>query len=898
MITNLLLRIRGLLRRRQLDEDLEAELAHHLEMKQRSLENHGDEAHFEARRALGGEIRWKEETRALWSFPSLESMWSDTMYAIRLLAKDRMFTSVALLTLALGIGSNTAIFSILNGLLWRPLPVERPDQLVRLTLTNLPPSYRRWVNGREVKVNEQRQISFAMYQALQKSGIFNGVFGIAGGGYMYLERNGVPRRVNVTTVTGSYFPVLGLRAQRGRLLTASDDVPGGPPGGWHVVISDGLWERMFSRSPDVIGAAISIERTPFTIVGVTPPPFQGTNPGVDLDAWVPIHAMEAMFRNWNWNADRAKYFIQGLARLQPGSTLEQTSQRLSAQGPAILREAMEPGLPAEDQKHFLAMQMVPHSAEAGQSWLAVNYGHALWITLTVVAAVLLIASTNLTNLLLARSTARGREIAIRLALGAPHWRIRRQLLIESTLLAIGGAAAGLLWARWLVAVLQIGASTEGAEIRINTTLDWRMFTFLAAVLVIVVIIAGLAPALSAARIAPQQVLKAHSGGSRAYGLRGSLIVLQTALSLTLLTGAGLMLSSLRGLFSESTGFDSANCVFLRPDLFNAGVSREQMPQAYQRLLDQTRALPNIVAAAWTGLTPLTGGLSMFTVEIPGRTDLDVNQRSVFWHQVSDGYFAAVGLPLLAGSSLPENGRRDVGVVSEGAARRFFGGVREALGQRLKPGDRDWIEIIGVVADSKYQSIREAPPATLYLRHNNRLGMSLAIRFRGSGDAAVAAVQSLFQKEAGRLPYTQIRTLEGNIAESLRAERLLGWLLGGFAVFALLISATGLWGLLSYAVEQRRKELGIRIALGAEPRRIANQIRRQGLVLIAVGVILGLALSYVCRRSLDAYLFGVTAQDPIFWAAGIATLLATGLAATAIPAWRAARVDPLQMLRHE
>jgi hypothetical protein len=268
--------------------------------------------------------------------------------------------------------------------------------------------------------------------------------------------------------------------------------------------------------------------------------------------------------------------------------------------------------------------------------------------------------------------------------------------------------------------------------------------------------------------------------------------------------------------------------------------------------------------------------------------------------VGSDYFAATGIPMLAGTPLPERGRRDVVVLSEAAAKQLFGGIQQAMGQRLKPGNLDFHEVIGVTADSKYQNIRETPPATLYMHYGEqpRLAMSIAVRYRGSRDAAVRSMLGLFQKEAGRLPYTQVRTIEGNIASSLRTERLLAWLLGGFALFALLISATGLWGLLSFSVEQRRRELGIRIALGSGPGRIRNQIVGKALLLTIGGVMGGVVLSYLLRRTLDAYLYGVTATDASIWVLGIGTLLGTALAAAVIPAWRASRVDPLEMLRQE
>jgi predicted permease len=901
-ITNWLLRARALWRRRELDADLDAELAHHLEMKQHRFEQQGAaglEARDAARRSFGNLTRWKETTRELWGFPYWEGLWSDTAYAVRLLRKDRVFTFVALLTLALGIGANTAIFSLLNGLLWRPLPVERPDELVRISLTNLPPTERQWTDGRQVAPTERRSLTYAMYEALGKhQQVFSGMFARAGGGSMHLELNGVPRRADVTTVTGSFFPVLGLRAQIGRLLNEADDIPGGPVAGWAVVISDAMWTRMFGRSPSVVGAAVTIELVPFTVAGVAPPSFHGTNPGIEPEVYMPISAMEVVFSNWRWRTDRRTSMMLTLARLKKGVTIEQARQHLAAIAPAVLEEARDPALDSEAARHFLAMNFEPLPASAGEPWTAIRYGESLWILLAAVSAVLLIAVTNLTNLFLARSTARSREIAVRLALGAPASRIRRQLLLESTLLAAGGTAAALLWANWLVRAAEAAVSRQGSAIRVNTSLDARLFAFLAVVLLAVVLIAGLAPAVSASRVRLQQVLKGQKAALRSWGARRALIVLQTALSLTLLAGAGLMMSSLQRLLAEPTGFATEDLLLATPDLLNAGISRERLPQAYRNLLSEARALPNVVAAAWTGVVPLTGGLQSATVEVQGRADLDQQQRWVFLHRVSDHYFSAMGIPLLAGSDLPpiESGRVNVCVISDSAAKKFFGSPPQALGQRLKRGDNEWDEVVGVVADAKYQSIREARPPTVYLPNSG--GMNLAVRYRGSQQPLIASLQRAFEKEAGRLPFTQIQTLRGNLAESLGAERLLAWLLGGFAVFALLITATGLSGLLSYAVEQRRKELGIRMALGATPARIRRDIQWQGLGLTFAGLVAGAGLSYALRRSLDAYLFGVGSADLVVWAAGVGVLLAAALAATAMPARRAVRINPVAMLREE
>jgi predicted permease len=896
-------RMRALFQRRRLDADLEAELAHHLAMKRQRLKQQGlaeSEAAREAQRTFGKVTRWKEEIRGEWSFAYLESLASDVGYAVRLLRKDKVFTMVALVTLTLGIGANTAIFSLLDSLIWRPLPVEHPGQIVRLALTNLPPSYREWINGRPVPAKEWPSIWYEMYQELEKrQQVFAGMFATSGGDLQQLEWKGIPRRVFVTVATGSMFPVLGVRARTGRLLSEQDDVAS-PPSGWVAVIGDGLWGRLFGRSPGAIGAQIAINRVPFTVIGVAPSSFQGLAPGVETEVWVPLHSMESILPPTRWLTDRRTTFLQPMARLRDGVTAGQARQHLAAIARAVLEDAKPPNLSAQEEKYFLAMKFVAESAPAGHSWVALSYRQSLLILLAAVAVVLLIAATNLMNLLLARSTGRGYEIAVRLSLGAPVSRIRRQFLLESLLLALVGTGAGVLAAKWLVSGLQAAVSNQEIAIRIQSTLDWRMLGFIAAVLLMVVLLAGVAPAVAAARIGPQSILKANRGGSRFLGFRRGLIVLQTALCVLLLGGAGLMVTSVRALLTAPTGFLAEKSIFVTPDLVNAGISCERLPRAYERLLEEVRQQPNVISAALTSILPLSGGLGTRTLRVPGRPDLSMDERTVFVHAISDGYFATLGIPLIAGSDLPPVGSRrgSVCVLSESAAQRFFGYPQAAIGQSID--ERDHTEVIGVVGDAKYTNIRESAPPTLYEAYG-RIGprsLTLAVRYRGSEESVISSLQFLFRREAGRLPYMQVHTVQGNIADSLGSERLLTWLLAGFAGFALLISATGLAGLLSYMVEQRRKDLGIRMALGATPGRIRREMQSQGLGLTGIGLLCGIVLSYLLRRSLDAFLFGTREANPLIWAAAVLTLVAAAFAATTIPARKAARVDPLAMLREQ
>lgn len=894
-------------RRRRLDRDLEDELAAHLAMKQAALEREGvpeGEAARQARLAMGNASVWKETVREEWSFPRLEGLWRDAAIGVRMLRRDRWFTAVALVTLTLGIGANTAVFSLMNGLLWRELPVREPDRLVRLRITNLPPGERHWTNGKETVPTERIQFSYPLFETIAaRQQVFDGMLGVSGQGRAVADVRGEPHRLRISAVTGSYFGVLGVEPLAGRMLAPADDVPGGPAGGWTAVISDGVWSRLFGRDPAAIGAALTLERIPFTVAGVAPPRFHGIHPGVDVEIWIPLSAYEALYPKWKWRTDPGMWMLQTTARLRSGVSLEQAAQFLRTASPALLEAAKEPGLPAEDERHFLAMKLDAVAGRSGFSWLVESFGPALWTLLAAVGAVLLIAATNLTNLLLARSTARAREISIRLALGASAARIRRQLLIENSMLAVAGAACGVLFAQWMAGALMRGVSGGGAAVQLETPLDWRVAAFIGAVLSAVMVIAGWAPAWSAVRGALWTGMQRRGSSQPLAYLRGGLIVMQVAFSVVLLAGAGLVLSSLRALLGEDTGFRAGQTVFVTPDLYNAGVPAERMERTYAGILDEVRRQPGVLAAAWSLHVPLTGGLQAFTIEVPGGAAIPPMERMVLSHQVTDGYFGALGIPLVAGRDLPRHGTAgpNACAVSDNVARKFFQSAAGAIAQRIKPGNLEWCEIVGVAADTKYQHIREPRPLTVYTSYWDQpttLGMTLVVRSAGAREPLMAALRGMFRDAAGRMPFVQVRTIEENLNSSVATERTMGMLLGGFAAFGVLLCSTGIAGLIGFSVQLRRREIGIRVALGATPSRIERQFEKHGAALAGAGIALGLLLSFWLRRAVDAWLFRVEKTDPVIWFAVVAVLLVCALAAAAIPARRAARLEPMQVLRVE
>jgi len=887
--------------------DLDDEIAAHLAMKAERLRlDEGlseSEALAEARRRFGNRTLWKERAREERSLPFLEGLGRDIVFAGRLLGKDRRFSLLAIATLALGIGANTAFFSLLNALLWRPLPIERPDELVRLRAINLPPAEKAWLNGRATTPKERRQIPFSLYTALAKEGsLFRSAFGVAGHGEVSVGIGAETYRLWMTSVTGSYFDTLGVRASAGRLLTPADDTPGGPGDGWGAVLGDAAWERLFARSPQAIGAKLTVERVPFTVIGVAPPGFHGIHPGTSPDIWIPVSSFEATYPQWRWRTDPGAWMLQPFARLAPGVTPERARARLHSMSRGLLGAVPNQTLLGSDLDAFLAMKIDAEPARSGYSALVETFAPTLWMLLGAVALVLLIAAANLAGLTLARSTARRREITTRLALGASPGRVRRQLLVESALLVAIGCAAAIPLAIWLADAMPGAISNGSRTVALDVRPDATVALFLAAALAAVLAITGTVPAWFAVR-------DALAGGARqtesrfAARVRAIAVAAQIAVSVVLLGGAGLLIESMRRTLAEPTGFASRRTLFLSADLFGAGVSRERMPRAYERIQEEAARLPGVRAAAWTMHLPLTNTLQAFTIEVEGGAALPAGERMVMAHQVTDRYFEALGIPLIAGRDFHPSGAAASrqSIVSEALARRFFGSAAQALGRRLKPGKDDWTEIVGVAADTKYQHVREPAPPTVYTSYWDRrtaLGLNLALSYDGPRESLVAAVQGLMRREAGRTVPLRAASVEDNLMALLATDRLIATLLSAFAAFALLLTAIGVAGALGYSVALRRKEIGIRLALGASPGAVARGFVGYALLLAVPGLLAGVATSFVLRRTVSSYLFRIDAFDLRLWAVVAAVLLTVALSAAAIPARRAARVDPVETLRAE
>ncbi len=883
---------------RRLEEEWRLEREHHLAMKEGALRGEGvsdEEAGRLARVAFGAGSRWQDPVRGAWVPLALEGFGQDLRYGMRVLLRDRGFALVALLTIGLGIGANAAIFALLNGLIWRALPVSAPEQLVRLRVTNLPKTDRQWRGGREVAPEDRLQVPYATYVSLSKqTDLFQGLFGVAGHGGMAVEANGEGRKLKSSTVTGTHFPVLGVRAAAGRLLDAREDRVGEPEGGWGVVLSYAAARSMFGSAEAAVGKAILVERVGMQVVGVAEEGFVGIHPGFAAEMWIPVSAFETMFPKWNWRTDSKHWMMQVFGRLREGARREDVAARLRAMSPALMEEVLPADTRGEDAAQHRAMKLDLLEARSGYSWFTIQYGPALWTMLGAVVAVLLIAVANLANLALARGTARREEIAVRLALGASRGRVLAQLLVEHGILAGAGLLLGLGLAVGIREALLLSMGGGGKAIPLDAPLDGRVLGFLAGLLCLTVAVCGFAPAWMAVReVTPKREFRVMNG------LRAALLAGQIALTLALAGGAALMGVSLRELLRERTGFTQAETLFLQPDFFNAGMKREDGRRVYARVLDAVRAMPGVQGAAWTMQAPLGPSLQAFSAEFRGVAAGTPKERMVYAHLVSDGYFAAMEAPLVAGREF--RGATAKGgleaILSENLARRNFGSAEAAIGREVRRDGGEWMRVVGVARDVKYSNIREAAPPTLYVNswdQEGLLGLTLVMR----GRVEPRSVMALFEREVGKKPFLEESSLADNLRESVKKERILTGLLGAFAAFAVFISGMGVVGLFSYAVALRRKEIAIRMALGARMEGVAARFARQGVGLALAGLLGGGVLCYWGRQELDAYLYKVSAGNVWIWTGAVGALLALAAGASWWPAWRAARVAPMAVLKVE
>jgi putative ABC transport system permease protein len=826
---------------------------------------------------------------------------NDLRIAIRTMRATPIVTLVVILSLALGIGANTAMFSIVNSLLLRALPVEGADRLVLLLSNPSVAVSSPWSNPAWEEIRDRHadlfQETFAFSRRTTR-------FNLAVGGQTDF--------VDGVYASGRYFDALRLQPMLGRPFTANDDRRGGGPNGPVAVVSYAFWQRRFGGSPDVVGKTQTIDRVPFTIVGVMPPEFFGTDVGTRSDVILPI-GTEPLMRGRDSLLDRASWLLV-MARLKDGQTIDSAEQALRGVQPQIREATLPANASAEARARHFATPFGVQSAADGTSAMRARYRQPILAIMTVVALVLLIACANVANLFLARASARRREFSVRLALGASRWQLARQQLVEALLLAASGGVVGLVIALWASGVLVRQLSTQANTVFLDTSLDWRVLAFTASVAIAVALLFGVVPALRASRTEPTDVIREHSRttpGERGIGFGGALVAGQVALCLVLVVAAGLFIRTFTTLATLNVGFDRDRVLLVRLDVSPKSAEPSQRLALYEQIATTVRAMPGVAHAAISEVTPVSGTITDVYVEAETGPRLAPPQNISYRNVITPDWFATYGTRLVAGRDFDERDRLSsppVAMVNETFVRRFLQGANP-LGRRIRnpssaPGEtRPWMEVVGVVADAAYLSLRAAVPPTMYIPLAQRTPDSGFFQFatlsvrapsgsplslaRGVGDA-IARVDSDVA-----ITFT---ALKQQVDAALVQERIVAILSGWFCVLALLLSALGLYGVTSYAVNRRRTEIGIRMAIGAAPARVVRLVLTRVIVLLGFGVLIGTAASIWASKFIATLLYGLVPRDPATLIASAAVLATVGALAGGLPAYRASRVNPAEVLR--
>ncbi len=811
----------------------------------------------------------------------LDPLIQDLRYALRALRSTPGFTAVAILSLALGIGANTAIFSLIDSVMLKTLPVRHPEEL--LVVTNS--------QNRELFTNPLWE------QIRDRQDVFSSVFA-----YTFTRFNtssgGEVRYIEGSEVSGAYFETLGVSTVLGRPLTLADDKRGAPGA---AVLSYDFWQRAYGGRMDILGQPISLNGHPFPIVGVTAPGFFGVQVGNAVDVTVPI-CIEAILNPENNSLDRrGDWWLRIVGRPGPGVLPVQVKARLNTLAPEIFKASVPSML---NKSLSITFDIAP--AGKGRSAVRDQYAVALITLMVIVGVVLLIACANVANLLLARGASRQKEIAIRMALGSGRARLIRQLLTESLLLSLCGAALGVVFAQWGTRMLVGLLSNSRSSVFLDLTIDARMLGFTAAVAILTGLLFGLAPAWRGTRVEPQSAMKANSRGvieGSRFGLSKGLVMVQVALSLVLVVGAGLMLATFWKLTSLDTGFDRQNVLLVQIGISGADYPKDRRAQAYNQMLDRVRALPGVRSASMSGMTPISRRNWTESLLIDGYIAKSERDTSVAYNSVTPGYFETMGTPLLLGRDFnPHDTAQSphVAVVNETFVKKFFGHANP-IGRtyRWRPNNKlsDPVEIVGVVKDAKYSSLREPVPPTFYHSENQDDPRPFAVmEIRGS-TSLIPAVKSAMEEVNPNI-VIQFGTLSTQIDESLTREKMLATLSGFFGGLALLLAMIGLYGVMSYNVARRRNEIGIRMALGAEQSRVLWMVLGEVTVLIGIGLVLGMAVTLATTRFVTSFLYGLTPNDPRTLGSAAVVLAIVAIVAGYLPARRASRLDPMTALREE
>jgi putative ABC transport system permease protein len=832
----------------------------------------------------------------------MRNLFRDLLYGVRMLRKSPGFTAVAVLTLALGVGANTAIFQLIDAVRLRTLPVREPRELVGVKLADTTGARGSWQSDYPILTNAIWE------QVRDRQEAFDGVFAW-GPDTLNLSRGGEARFARAMWVSGDFFDTLGVRPQMGRVLNREDDRKG--CGTAVAVLSHAFWKREFGGDAGAVGKNVVLEGRPFEVVGVTPQSFYGMEVGGSFDVALPLCA-EPLLGGENSSLNSGTtWWLTVMGRLKPGWTEERAAAQLASVSPGIFEASLPANYPPDSIKDYKKLKLSTFPAAAGVSHLRDTYENPLWLLLAIAGTVLLIACANLANLLLARATAREREIATRLALGASRRRIIRQLLTESMLLAVCGAGLGALLAQYLSEVLVSLLSTQGNRLFVNLNMDWRVLAFSAAAAVLTCALFGLAPALRATRVGPAAAMKAAGRGLTAsrerFGLRRVLVVSQVALSLVLVAGALLFSRSLSKLATQDAGLRREGILVTRLSFSKLKLPPERRLAFKRDLLERVRALPGVESAADTIMLPLTGNAWNNRVWMDGADPAAA--RDSYFSRVSDDYFKTLGIPLLAGRDF--NGgdapnAPNAAVVNESFARLIAGGANP-VGRRFRveptPSQPETVyEIVGLARDAKYQDLHDefVPVAFLASAQSSRQSSGAQLVIRTSAVSPAALAPSVKNALAEVSPDIDIvfDVYKDVVESSLLRERLMATLSGSFGLLALLLACVGLYGVMSYGVAGRTNEIGIRMALGARGRDVLWLILREAALLVAAGVAVGLPAALAAARLASGLLYGVTPADPVSVSLAVLLMFVVAALASYLPARRATKVDPMIALRYE
>ena len=887
-------RLKSLFRKRRLNREMADELEFHQTLLREKLLHQGvpqSQVDSTMRKTFGNPSRWHERLHELWQFRGLEYLLRDLRFAIRLLQKSPGFAVVAVLTLALGVGANTAVFSIINGLLLRPLPVPHAEQLTVLRINEGGP---------------QPEYSFCtpFFRGLEtRHEVFSDIFAYNPDTLQVQGRSG-NENIHGMLVSGQFFSALQTPPLIGRYLTADDDQRGGSPAGLAVVISESFWEKWFNRAPDIAGRKLIIANVPFTVVGVMPRSFIGADPTQRPEIFAPLSADPIIDAPRNHIDDGIHaWWLTVVARLKPGVSLNQANAALLTASNPILHEATADAnfIADEEKGHF---HFDAESGSSGYTYTRTLFRKPLVTMFCMCGGILLLACLNLASLLMARSASRERELATRLAMGATRQRLVQQLLIESMLIALLGTVAGIAAAPTVSHLLAAMVATGQSSIQLDTGFDFRVFAFTALTAVVSTILIGLVPALQSTGSNLSEHIKEGQHASHLHERRTVvprvLLAFEVALALVLVVGAGLLATSLVRLYRSGVGFDPRGLVSISFSMDKQQLTGDPLMQIYKQMGDELRRQPGVRNMSFEYITPLSHRGWNATYSAPGGSP-----HLIWMNSVGPNYFETMRIPLFMGREFKWTDTKASGskiILNQSAAKLLFPD-RDALGQQvLYTSDKTSYEVVAVVGDAKYRDVRTPASAAAYIPmmqdERPKPSFNAVVRIDGPEAPLIAAARSIAARLAPTIPAPAMTTMNEVLNNSMSAERMMAMLTVFFAACALLVTAIGLYGTLSYSAARRTSEIGIRMALGAQRSGVVALVFRQNAVIALSGCAVGLIAAILASRALSSFLYETSPRDPWILLGSVAALATIASAASLLPAIRAARIEPITAIRCE